>query len=138
MHRAHHVVLLAIGLSAGWASPEQLEVADWGLTTGFQDCWENRYRKTRAVIAADFNRDGAVDYFVGNVDGGSYVLVNSRNKPNQPVSFEPITILPDDVVAFTAGSADYDNDCRFDLGHRAGRLPDLRRVFGSRDRVARA
>ncbi len=106
---------LAVGLTEPVVASSQLEVADWGPSSGFQDHWGNRYRKTRAIVAADFNGDGAVDYFVGNVDGGSYVLLNSGHKPNKPSAFDPMRILPDDVVAFTAGSADYDNDGDLDL-----------------------
>ncbi len=108
------LVFPLLGSTAALAYEPRMSVHDWAQVVGFQDNWDNHYRRGRSLIAADFDGDGRVDYFLGNVGDPSVILRNVRTSPGS-VRFEAVPVLPDLLRAFAAGAADYDNDGDLDL-----------------------
>jgi len=90
-------------------------VDDVGPATGFQESWGNHHRRGRALVAEDFDGDGFIDYFVGNVGEESVVVRNLGPGAGHLPRFEPAQTLLDGELAFVAAAADYDNDGDLDL-----------------------
>ncbi|MBI1951499.1 MAG: CRTAC1 family protein [Acidobacteria bacterium] len=107
-------ILATSTLPAG--DPEEgLSVADLGLASGFQDYWENHYRRGRSIVADDFDGDGRLDYFIGNPGDESFVFQNLGPGPEGVVRLAPAQVLLRGDLAFGASAADYDNDGDADL-----------------------
>jgi len=89
-------------------------VEDVALTSGFQDLWFGHHNRGRALVAADFDLDGRVDFFVGNPSDESFILRNVSERPGE-AAFELGPILLTSHFAWGAAAADYDNDGDYDL-----------------------
>ena len=57
-------VSLMPGSAAG--AVNSLRVSDLGLQTKFQDSFFGHFKRGRAMIAADFDLDGRIDFYSGN------------------------------------------------------------------------
>ena len=51
-------------------------VIDLGAVTGFQDRFFGHYDRGRALVAADFDLDGRIDFYMGNPGDESFILRN--------------------------------------------------------------
>ena len=87
-------------------------VRDVGVSSGFQDTFLGHRNRGRSLVAADFDDDGRVDFFVGNPGDPSFVI---RNISDGAPAFEHVQTLLDDSLAWGAAAADYDNDGDLDL-----------------------
>jgi len=102
--------LLLLAVPAG---AQQVRVQDMGLKVGFQDIFQDHLQRGRANIAADFNLDGTIDFFIGNPGDTSVIMVGV---PGQGRSrFKVAQVLLVDEVAWGAAALDYDNDGDYDL-----------------------
>lgn len=94
-----------------------LTLTDVALPMGFQD----RLSHGRALVAADWNGDGLIDFFVGNpgistvLDDESYILWNNGPDGNGNYTFTKGQVLMSGQLAFTATVFDFDNDGDPDL-----------------------
>jgi hypothetical protein len=93
------------GTSAWWTARS----SDIGLKTGFQDIRFGHLQRGRALVAADFDLDGRVDFYSGNPGDESYVLHNLPGPGGIP-HFEVVQTLLVGELAFCAAVFDYDND----------------------------
>ncbi len=93
---------------------EDVTVRDVGLLTGFQDHFDGRHRRGRALVAADFDLDGRTDFYVGNPKDECFVMRNVPAADGSP-RFEVVQVLVVGEHAWGAASADYDNDGDYDL-----------------------
>lgn len=90
---------------------------DIALEAGFQD----RLGHGRALVAADFNRDGRVDFYVGNPSDPAlsnddcFILWNNGPDANGNITFTKGQVLFKGTICFTASAVDYDNDGDPDL-----------------------
>lgn len=93
---------------------EVIDVTDIGLASGFQDTFGGYHKRGRALIAADFDLDGRVDFFSGNPGDESFVM---RNVPDGGpfFHFEVVQVLLDGPLAWGGVTLDYDNDGDYDL-----------------------
>jgi hypothetical protein len=112
----HTVALLTLTASAA-AQDSELVFRDVALPTGFQD----RLNNGRALVAAYFNEDPYIDFYVGNpgepiaANNDSFLLINNGPDAQGEFSFTRGQVLLRGEIAFTASSADYDNDGDPDL-----------------------
>ena len=83
--------------------------SDIGVATGFQDTQFGHLQRGRALVAADFDLDGRVDFYSGNPGDDSYVLHNLPGPGGIP-HFQVVQTLLTGDLAFSAGVLDYDND----------------------------
>lgn len=88
-------------------------VRDRGLETGFQDTFEGFHKRGRALVAADFDLDGRIDFFLGNDGDPSFVLRNVETP--EGYQFEVAQKLLTAEPVFGAVAADFDNDGDYDL-----------------------
>jgi hypothetical protein len=109
--------------SAGRRQGASFQVADIGLTSGFQDTQFGHLQRGRALVAADFDLDGRVDFFVGNPGDQSYILLNQSDEKG--VKFQLGPTLLDGTLAGSAVAADYDNDGDPDLFVGVGGLEGI-------------
>lgn len=86
---------------------------DFALPTKFQDSYLGHFKRGRANIAADFNLDGKIDYYIGNPSDESYVLIN--NSTPDRIQFRPGPVLLSGDLAWGGVAFDYDNDGDYDL-----------------------
>lgn len=91
------------------------EVIDIGLESGFQDTFLGHHKRARACLAADFDLDGWIDFYVGNPGDESFVMRNTGLGTDGIVHFELTQVLVTDLLAWGAASADYDNDGDYDI-----------------------
>lgn len=92
-----------------------IQVRDIGVMTGFQDTTFGHHKRGRANIAADFDLDGYLDFYLGNPGDESYVL-RSRPAGGGSRKFELVQVLIDSAQLTWGGVAfDYDNDGDPDL-----------------------
>ena len=101
-----------LGVSEEWRDLDVV-VHDLGIESGFQSGGLPYHTRGRSLVAADFDLDGAVDFFVGNPGDHSFVLRNTS--PDGTLGFAPVEILMEGDLAWGAASADYDNDGDYDL-----------------------
>lgn len=92
----------------------QIQVTDIGLQSRFQDTFFGHHKRGRALVAADFNLDGRVDFYAGNPGDESFVMVNMVGPGGQTV-FRSVQTLLVGELAWGAAAADYDNDGDYDL-----------------------
>lgn len=64
---------------------------------------------TKGVVAADYDHDGYVDFFVSNLYGGNFLYHNNRNGTFSEVAQKAGVQLPDSQ-SFASWFFDYDND----------------------------
>src|SRR5439155_5309009 len=91
-----------------------LSVHDIGLKTGFQSHFYGHFERGRALVAADFDPDGRVDFYLGSPGDDSFVMRNVAG-PGGTVQFEVVQTLLVDELAHSAVAFDYDNDGDPDL-----------------------
>lgn len=105
-----------MGAVAASGSPREraLRIVDLGLETGFQDEFFGHYTRGRALVAADFDLDGRVDFYMGNPGDESFVVRNVAD-PGRRFHFEVVQVLLVDDLAWGGVSFDYDNDGDYDL-----------------------
>jgi hypothetical protein len=124
LRHARRLALLSC-LAAAMVAPPSIAGAqpvftDVALESGFQD----RLGHGRALVAADFNGDGWVDFYLGNPtrpqppspigNDESLILLNNGPVDGQ-FSWSRGQVLLRGEIAFTASAADYDNDGDPDL-----------------------
>jgi len=91
-----------------------VEVIDIAPETGFQEAWLGHFTRTRALVAADFDLDGRVDFYAGNPGDESYIIRNTAG-PDGKIRFELVQTFLEGELAWGASAADYDNDGDYDL-----------------------
>jgi hypothetical protein len=89
-------------------------IRDLALVTGFQNIVGGQLQRARAVIAADFDNDGRVDFYRGNPGGISYVARNGPGADGLP-HFTKVQTLETLELAWGAAPLDYDNDGDTDI-----------------------
>jgi hypothetical protein len=108
---------LLFGLIGWWAVPgsarAQVQVQDIAVESRFQGDFGGHFARGRALVAADFDLDGRIDFFIGNPGDESYVLRNVQRAGR--TQFLVTQILLKDALAWGASTADYDNDGDYDL-----------------------
>ncbi len=115
-HLVAHWVLpvfftMTCAVSNSQAAPD---IIDLGLGSGFQDTWGGHHKRGRALVAADFDLDGRVDFYVGNPSDESFILRNVTQPGGAP-RFMFSQLLLNDELAWGGAAADYDNDGDYDL-----------------------
>ena len=95
-------------------------VIDIGVATGFQDTFGGVLKKGRALIAADWDNDGRMDFYLGNPGNTSFFIKNELNLSNGHPKMTFIQWMPEITYAWGAAAADYDNDGDIDLFVAAG------------------
>lgn len=109
------LTILATSIVPTQGQEEALTVSDLGFQSGFQDYWDNHYRRGRSIVAEDFDGDGRLDYFIGNPGDESFIFRNLGPGPDGQVRFAPAQVLLSGDLAFVASGADYDNGGDVDL-----------------------
>ena len=96
------------------AQSQSFSVTDVALSTGFQDTTFGHYKRGRACIAADFDLDGFIDFYMGNPGDESYIL---RNVPGGGGTrgFVQGQVLVTGELTWGGVAFDYDNDGDYDL-----------------------
>ncbi len=113
MKNLGHRMLLVCLFSATTLSAEITTVVDQALENGFQQALTS-FQRGRALVAADFDLDGQVEFFVGNPGDRSFILHNIGS-PGGEAIFEVAQVLMDGDIAWGAVAADFDNDGDYDL-----------------------
>src|SRR6266508_5704878 len=109
--------LIALGMpqpvGATTGAPD-VTSTDLGLRTGFQDTQFGHFQRGRALLGADFDLDGRIDFYSGNPGDESYVLRNVDDGGGR-FHFELVQVLEEGELAWSAVTADYDNDGDYDI-----------------------
>lgn len=90
-----------------------VSVQDIALGTKFQDLFGGFHKRGRANVAADFNLDGNLDFYIGNPGDMSFVLKFRQN--GNRFGYQISQKLLDGDLGWGAVSFDYDNDGDYDL-----------------------
>lgn len=104
----------AHGSIAGGDAPGGPSATDIAIDTGFQKPL-GVLQRGRALVAADFDLDGWIDFYVGNPGDTCFTLRNLGADENGGIQFEVQQVLLMNELSWGAASADYDNDGDFDL-----------------------
>lgn len=107
-------LLFFTGLQSFPAQAQILSVRDIGLETSFQDTSLGHHKRGRASIAADFDLDGYIDFFIGNPGDESLVLRNVPG-PGSQRGFELVQVLTTGDISWGGVAFDYDNDDDYDI-----------------------
>ncbi len=107
------LVMLPVLASSGAIPVSSLRVDDISDESRFQDAFLDHFKRGRALLAADFDLDGRIDFYIGNVGEESFVIVSTVG-PEGPL-FELGPVLLEGPVAWAAATADYDNDGDYDI-----------------------
>ncbi len=113
------LAVTALGLSIPsllGAAALDIQLTDVALEAGFQD----RLDHGRSLVAADWNQDGWVDFYVGNpatpaFGDDSFILWNDGPDGEGRFTFTKGQVLLSGHIAFTAMAVDFDNDGDQDL-----------------------
>jgi hypothetical protein len=113
------IALLLPGLPSTAEDRPEITSIDIGLSSGFQDIHpDGHFERGRALVAADFDLDGRVDFYVGNPGDTNYILHNVPDGSGRP-TFErlqsPDLVAMNGEVTWSATSLDYDNDGDYDI-----------------------
>jgi hypothetical protein len=111
------ILVLALILAAGFPSPasaQSTQVDDIAVETGFDDTLLGHHKRGRALLAADFDLDGRIDFYMGNPGDESFVVRNVL-QPDGTTRFELVEVLVSGDLAWGAATADYDNDGDYDI-----------------------
>jgi len=110
-----YFLLMVFVCSFSFPSNSQIvSVSDVGLQSAFQDTVLGHHKKGRAGIAADFDLDGYIDYFLGNPGDESVILRNVSGGHGRRF-FQLQQVLLVDSLAWGGVAFDYDNDGDYDL-----------------------
>jgi hypothetical protein len=118
-HTGHRVSavgagLLALLITAPAVGQQAWQVRDTALPTRFQDSFAGHFKRGRALIAADFDLDGRIDFYSGNPGDESFVMRNVTGPGGGP-RFEVVQVLLRGPLAWGGAAADYDNDGDYDI-----------------------
>jgi hypothetical protein len=89
-------------------------VRDLGNQSLFQDTLFGHHKRGRATIAADFNLDGSLDFYMGNPGDESFVM-RAVPRANGKVKYVLQQVLLVGDLAWAGVSFDYDNDGDYDI-----------------------
>jgi hypothetical protein len=108
------------GTEEGHTDPETLSTGsfegtatDLGAVTGMQDSFLGGHKRGRAMLAADFDRDGITDFFLGNPGDTSLVVRGVMD--GGALTYEVVQVLREGHLSWAGAVADYDNDGDLDL-----------------------
>jgi len=116
MRRIITLGVFALMAGTAWGAPPD-RVEDIALCANFQgpDFMDEAFAKGRALVAADFDLDGRVDFYMGNPGDQSFVVRNVPATGFCDLEFELVQELFDGKTAWGGAAADYDNDGDYDL-----------------------
>lgn len=89
-------------------------VVDAAVEAGLQSGGFDTFQRGRACLAADYDKDGRTDVYIGNPGDLSYILHN-QTEPGGPISFLRGGIMLRDTLSWAGTAGDYDNDGDYDL-----------------------
>ncbi|MDH4069532.1 MAG: FG-GAP-like repeat-containing protein [Ignavibacteria bacterium] len=107
-------LILFLDIHPSSANAQILSVRDIGLGTSFQDTSLGHHKKGRASIAADFDLDGYVDFFIGN-PGDESVILRSVPGTGSERKYEMVQVLTVGDISWGGVAFDYDNDDDYDI-----------------------
>jgi hypothetical protein len=88
---------------------QTFQSVDLGEETSFQDTVLGHHKRGRACLAADFNLDGHLDFYMGNPGDESFVL-RAEPQPGGSVTYVLEQVLVVGELTWAGVTLDYDND----------------------------